>query len=58
MTVPSEVCCKTKAVAAAVIREARRENLGRMIPDNRVDELVRQAMWFPEYRPYAYNGGR
>jgi malic enzyme len=43
----------SRRVAAAVIREARRENLGRMIPDDRIDKLVADAMWFPEYRPYA-----
>lgn len=43
----------SRRVAAAVIREARRENLGRMIPDDDVDDLVDQSMWFPEYRSYA-----
>jgi len=36
-------------VACAVVREARDAGLGRLLDDEEIDELVRQAMWFPRY---------
>jgi malic enzyme len=36
-------------IAAAVIREAQRLNLGRLIPDDRIEDLVKASMWLPEY---------
>ncbi len=39
-------------IAAAVVREAKRLNLGKMIDDSKIDELVVDAMWFPEYSTY------
>jgi len=39
-------------IAAAVIRDARDSNLGRMVPDYEVDSVVREAMWWPEYPEY------
>jgi malic enzyme len=41
------------AVAAAVVRTARDLRVGRNIEDHRVDALVQQAMWYPEYPVYA-----
>ncbi len=41
-------------IACAVIRRARDLGIGRLIPDQRVRETVRQAMWFPEYRPLQH----
>ena len=41
-------------IAANVMREAKRLNIGRMIPDNQIDEHVHQSMWFPEYAEYEY----
>lgn len=38
-------------VAAAVIRYAGANHLGRLIPDAEVDEVVRASMWFPAYVP-------
>ena len=38
-------------VAAAVIRYAREDLLGRPIADAEVDEIVRASTWFPEYIP-------
>jgi malic enzyme len=39
-------------IAAAVIREAKRLNIGKMIPDDQIDEYVRENMWYPDYHPY------
>jgi malic enzyme len=38
-------------VAAAVIRHAGENRLGRPIPDADVDAVVRASMWFPNYVP-------
>lgn len=43
----------SREIAAAVIREARRLNLGRQVPDDAVDEMVADAMWYPEYPTYV-----
>ncbi|MBL8879528.1 MAG: NAD-dependent malic enzyme [Phycisphaerales bacterium] len=48
----SELRAVSARVAAAVVRVARDRNLGLMIPDDRVDALVRSAMWYPEYGRY------
>jgi malic enzyme len=40
-------------IAAAVIRQARRESLGRMIRDEDVDKLVEREMWYPDYPRYV-----
>jgi len=39
----------SRRVAANVIREARAQNLGRLVPDQQVDEMVADSMWYPEY---------
>lgn len=39
----------SRRIACAVVREARRANLGRLIADNAIEERVDQAMWYPEY---------
>lgn len=46
----------SRRIAAAVIRQARHESVGRLIPDDAIDNLVAQSMWFPEYRPYLFSG--
>ncbi|MFO0974229.1 MAG: NAD-dependent malic enzyme [Phycisphaerae bacterium] len=38
-------------IAAAVVREARVENLGRKLADDVVDSAVADAMWYPQYSP-------
>jgi malic enzyme len=40
-------------IAGAVIREAQRQNLGRLVPEEEIDKLVRRSMWFPDYRRYV-----
>jgi len=40
-------------IACAVVRCARDANLGRRIPDERVEDAVRAAVWFPDYIPIA-----
>ncbi len=39
-------------IAANVIREAKRLNIGRMIPEDEIDSFVREAMWYPDYLEY------
>jgi malic enzyme len=43
----------SRDIACAVIREAKRLNLGRQIPDGEVESLVDEAMWYPEYAEYV-----
>jgi malic enzyme len=45
-----EVSCR---IACAVIREAREEKVGRLIPDEEIEPMVAAAMWYPEYVDYA-----
>ena len=42
----------TVALAAAI--EARDSGLGRLVDDNRLSEMISQAMWIPKYLPYRY----
>jgi malic enzyme len=39
-------------IAVAVIQEAKRLNIGRLIPDDEIESLVRGEMWYPEYPEY------
>jgi malic enzyme len=39
-------------IAANVIREARRLNIGRLIPGEQVERYVHDNMWYPDYAPY------
>jgi malic enzyme len=45
----SELRSLSRAIAAAVIREARRLGLGRLIPDAMVEEVLDAAIWYPGY---------
>jgi malic enzyme len=46
----SELREVSRRIACAVIRQARRENVGRLIP---VEGIVADAMWYPDYEDYA-----
>ena len=39
-------------VAAAVVRTARDQGLGRAIKDADIEAVVKNAMWEPQYVPY------
>lgn len=39
-------------IAVNVMREAKRLHIGRMIPDEEIEPLVRNSMWYPDYVPY------
>lgn len=43
----------SRLIAGNVIREARRKNIGRLIPEDAIDHTVRQNMWYPDYASYA-----
>jgi len=45
----SEMRNVSRAIACGVVRRARDERVGRMIPDGQVENLVTEAMWFPDY---------
>ena len=47
----SELRTVSTRVAAAVVRYATAQNLGRPIPEEEVDELVARSVWHPEYVP-------
>ena len=40
-------------IAAGVMREAQRQNLGRLISDEEIEKLVKCSMWYPDYRRYV-----
>jgi len=44
-------------VALAVAKQARDEGIGLIASDERLAELVRNAMWVPRYYPYRYSRG-
>jgi len=42
----------SRHIAEAVVMEAKRLNLGRLIPDDEVESEVRKMMWYPDYPEY------
>jgi malic enzyme len=47
----SELRDVSARIAAAVVRHGSESGLGRQVADEHVDELVRSAIWYPEYIP-------
>jgi malic enzyme len=39
----------SRAVAVGVVREAKRSNLGRLIPDDEIEAAVDAMIWYPDY---------
>jgi malate dehydrogenase (oxaloacetate-decarboxylating) len=48
----SELREASASIAIEVIRTAREQNLGRTIPDDQIEPLVRRAIWYPAYALY------
>ena len=44
----------SRAIACNILREARDRNLGRIITDEEIEELVDEEMWYPEYQELFY----
>lgn len=44
----------SRAIACNIVREARELNLGRIIRDDKIDELVDREMWYPDYQELFY----
>jgi len=38
-------------IACAVVKYASDAHIGRIIPDDKIEDLVRRSMWYPEYVP-------
>ena len=49
----SELRTVSAHIAAAIVRYASRERLGRAVPDEDVDRLVADAIWYPDYVPVS-----
>ncbi len=49
----SELRNVSRTIACGVIREARRQHIGRQIADEAIDEMTADAMWYPEYPDYT-----
>lgn len=39
----------SRRIACSVIRQARRDKIGRLVPLDQIDEMVADAMWYPGY---------
>lgn len=44
----------SRQIACNLVREARDAHLGRLIPDDQVERLVDDAMWYPRYQEFYY----
>ena len=55
---PAELREVSRAVAIAVVREARDSGRGRSLRDDRIEAEVDEAMWFPEYVPFVPSADR
>jgi malic enzyme len=45
----------SRQIAIEVVRQARREGVGRLIADDAIEDTVDDAMWYPDYRPYVWH---
>lgn len=52
----SELRGVSRAIAAAVVREARRLNVGRLLPDDAIDPALDAAIWYPGYTDAVADG--
>ncbi|MHB8865742.1 MAG: NAD-dependent malic enzyme [Pirellulaceae bacterium] len=50
----SKLRAVSATIAAAVMRQAREDGVGRLMHDDAIEPLVTRAMWFPEYHSYRY----
>ena len=48
----SELRSVSRHIAAAVVRTARDQDIGRVIPEDQVEAAVDAMMWWPDYVPY------
>ncbi|MEK6676506.1 MAG: NAD-dependent malic enzyme [Planctomycetota bacterium] len=48
----SELRDVSRQIACAVIREARRQNIGRLLSDDAVESSVAESMWYPDYKTH------
>jgi malic enzyme len=46
---PSELRLVSRRIAVGVMRQARAEQVGRIIEDDEIEDLVTESMWYPEY---------
>lgn len=42
----------SRRIAVSVIKAARDLKIGRSLPDDQIDQFVRDSMWYPEYAEY------
>jgi malic enzyme len=43
-------------IAANVMREAKRLQIGKQLSDEEIDRYVNESMWYPDYMSYEYTG--
>jgi len=46
---PSELRAVSHKIACGIIRQVRDDQVGRIIRHDRIEELVAESMWFPDY---------
>ncbi|MCH5375182.1 MAG: NAD-dependent malic enzyme, partial [Planctomycetes bacterium] len=51
---PTQLRDVSRQIACNLIREARDDHLGRMIPDDQIERVVDEGMWYPEYQEMVY----
>ncbi len=51
---PSKLRFVSANIAAAVMRQARVDGVGRLLHDDAIEPLIKRSMWFPNYQPYVH----